>query len=97
MEMLDNPAMHVRHQTDCQPILKQGRGELRQNSHDAVVRAGQSVAVTEPARESDLDGDTFPDMVTIPARPSEANDRTVPDWEVDLIAGAGLMRAVAHW
>lgn len=27
-------------------------------------------------------------------RPSEVNDRTVPDWEVDLITGASHMRAL---
>ncbi|MFD7685787.1 IS30 family transposase [Streptomyces sp. NPDC059781] len=82
----DRPEMHVVHETVCQALYVQGRGELRRELAGAL-RTGR--ARRKPHRQAQQRRPRFAEpMVMISDRPAEAEDRAVPGhWEGDLIIG----------
>lgn len=82
----DRPEMQVSHETICQALYVQGRGELRRELTRAL-RTGRTAR--KPHRRPDQRQPRFlAPMVMISDRPAEAEDRAVPGhWEGDLIIG----------
>lgn len=86
-EFPDNDAMNVCHETICQAIYVQSKGQLKRDI-EAKLRSGR--ASRRPRSAADERKPRFMGpMVMIGERPAEAGDRAVPGrWEGDLIAGA---------
>ncbi|PNE30976.1 integrase [Streptomyces eurocidicus] len=89
----DRPEMHVAHETICQALYVQGRGELRRELTRAL-RTGR--AMRRPHRQSAKRQPRMAkDMVMISERPPEVSDRAVPGhWEGDLIIGKAHKSAI---
>jgi IS30 family transposase len=84
IEFPGDPMMHVSHETSCQALYAQGRGELRRELA-RCLRSGRA-----RRRPHGLDGRSvrIKGMVMISERPAEAADRAVPGhWEGGLIIG----------
>src|SRR5689334_12400967 len=86
-----DPMMHVSHETICQALYVQGRGELRRE----LARCLRTGRAKRRPRGRDGRSGHIKDMVMISGRPAEAEDRAVPGhWEGDLIIGKGCKSAV---
>jgi IS30 family transposase len=82
---VDDPAMHISHETIYRTLYVQGRGGLRKELARHLRSKRQ---VRQPRKHKDMRG-RIRDMVNISERPAEAADRAVPGhWEGDLIIGA---------
>jgi IS30 family transposase len=91
IEFADDPLMRVSHETICQALFVQGRGELRRE----LARCLRTGRVTRRARQRPDNTGRIRDMVMISERPAEAADRAVPGhWEGDLILGRNGRSAV---
>jgi IS30 family transposase len=87
----DDPMMHVSHETSCQALYVQGRGELRRE----LARCLRSGRARRRPRGRDGRSGHIKGMVMISDRPAEAGDRAVPGhWEGDLIIGKDCKSAV---
>ena len=93
LRFLNQPEMHVAHETIYQALYLQGRGELRRELTRAL-RTGR--ARRKPRRAPDSRRPRFgDDMVMISERPADVQDRAVPGhWEGDLIIGQGCRSAI---
>jgi IS30 family transposase len=86
-----DPMMHVSHETTCQALYVQGRGELRRE----LARCLRTGRARRRPRGRDGRSGHIKDMVMISERPAGAEDRAVPGhWEGDLIIGKGCKSAV---
>ena len=84
-EFVDQPEMHVSHETIYQSLYVQGKGGLRRELTQCL-RTGR--AIRKPHRRADQPRPRIKDMVMICERPAEVADRAVPGhWEGDLILG----------
>jgi len=83
---VDDPAMHLSHETIYKTLFVQGRGGLRKELK-RHLRSGRD---KRRPRTHEKKGGRVRDMVNISERPAEVADRAVPGhWEGDLIVGAG--------
>jgi IS30 family transposase len=81
----DDEGMRISHETICQSLYVQARGELRRQLA-ANLRTGRKTRRSH-GRADARKG--IPEMIPIAERPPEVDDRTVPGhWEGDLIIGA---------
>jgi transposase, IS30 family len=84
IEFPGDPMMRVSHETSCQALYVQGRGELRRE----LARCLRSGRARRRPRGRDGRSGHIKDMVMISERPAGAGDRAVPGhWEGDLIIG----------
>jgi IS30 family transposase len=90
----DIPEMQVSAETIYQALFVQGKGSLR-TEVDAALRCGRARR-RRPRMGRPRGQPRFPAMISISARPAEAEDRAVPGhWEGDLIIGKDVQSAVA--
>src|SRR5471030_1684029 len=88
----NDPTQHVSHETIYTAIYAQPRGEQRRQLI-ACLRHGHSTRMSR-TRGTDRRGQ-IPDMVSIPVRPPEIEDRLLPGhWEGDFIKGANNQSSV---
>ena len=89
VEYPDNESMHVSHETIYRSLYIQTRGVLNKELQKHL----RSNRVFRQSRHQNLKGlkrGSIKDLVSISARPPEAEDRAIPGhWEGDLIAGSG--------
>jgi IS30 family transposase len=88
----DDPMMRVSHETICQSLYVQGRGELRRE----LARCLRSGNTRQHHQGGDDRLGKVLDMVMVSDRPAEAEDPAVPGhWERDLVCHEALFdRAV---
>ena len=90
-EFPHDPMMRVSHETSCQALYVQGRGELRRE----LPRCLRTRRARRRPRNRNENTGQIRDMVMISERPAEAEDRAVPGhWEGDLLIGGNLKSAV---
>ncbi|XGP77111.1 IS30 family transposase [Actinokineospora auranticolor] len=86
LEFPTEPEMRGSHETICQTLFVQGKGELRAMMYKAL-RSGRAKRVSPSAKRPRHD--LIVGMVNISERPKEADDRAVPGfWEGDRILGS---------
>jgi IS30 family transposase len=91
IEFAGDPMMQVSHETICQALFVQGRGELRRE----LARCLRTGRARRRSRHRPENTGRIKDMVMISERPAEADDRAVPGhWEGDLIIGKDCKSAV---
>ena len=84
-QYLDNPAMHVSHETIYLSLFVQARGGLKRGlvRH---LRRGKSLRHPRGRRRPAVEH--IPDLVSIRERPASVEDRAIPGhWEGDLLSG----------
>src|SRR5262249_41304671 len=84
MEYVNDPMMHVSHETIYQSLFVQGRGELRRE----LVRCLRTGRIRRRPRQRPDSMGQLRDMIMISERPADVEDRAIPGhWEGDLIIG----------
>jgi IS30 family transposase len=91
VDHVDDPAMHLSHETIYKAIYVQGRGSLRKE----LARHLRSKRTRRKPRTHKEPRGKIRDMVNISERPAEVADRAVPGhWEGDLIIGKGNLTCI---